>query len=178
RRGHLHPRRGADVHRPADAEPADPAAGGDGGHAAAAAPAGRRPADRGRRGVVGGGPQGAVPGRSRGGAGPAGGRAGAAGGAGGWGGGAGRGRPGLRVVIPAELPEALAVSAATGLRSAAAAAGVDVAWLETALDAEFSLIRTRRADAGLGWLTASPDELPAPLDAMSLGQFEPDVWIP
>src|SRR5262249_23095845 len=41
-----------------------------------------------------------------------------------------------------------------------------------------SLIRTRRADAGLGWLTASPDELPAPLDAMSLGQFEPDVWIP
>ena len=91
---------------------------------------------------------------------------------------AGLGRPRLRVVIPPELPEALAVSAATGLRSAAAAAGVDVAWLETALDAELSLIRTRRADAGLGWLTASPDELPAPLDAMSLGQFEPDVWIP
>src|SRR5215468_10424753 len=71
---------------------------------------------------------------------------------------AGLGRPRLRVVIPPELPEALAVSAATGLRSAAAAAGVDVAWLETALDAEFSLIRTRRADAGLGWLTASPAE--------------------
>ena len=91
---------------------------------------------------------------------------------------AGLGRPRLRVVIPPELPEALAVAAATGLRSAAAAAGVDVAWLETALDAEFSLIRTRRSDAGLGWLTASPDALPAPLDAMSLGQFEPDVWIP
>jgi hypothetical protein len=55
---------------------------------------------------------------------------------------------------------------------------VDVVWLESALDAEFSLIRTRRADAGLGWLTASPDALPAPLDAMILGEFEPDVWIP
>jgi DNA-binding transcriptional LysR family regulator len=91
---------------------------------------------------------------------------------------AGLGRPRLRVVIPPELPEALAVAAATGLRSAAAAAGVEVAWLEMPLDAEFSLIRTRRSDAGLGWLTASLDELPAPLDAMSLGQFEPDVWIP
>src|SRR5262249_56366587 len=85
---------------------------------------------------------------------------------------------GVRVVSPPGLPEALAVAAATGLRSAAAGAGVEVAWLETALDAEFSLIRTRRADAGLGWLTASPDALPAALDAMSLGQFEPEVWIP
>jgi len=51
-------------------------------------------------------------------------------------------------------------------------------WLETALDAEFSLIRTRRADAGLSWLTTSPEALPAPLDAMILGEFEPDVWIP
>jgi hypothetical protein len=63
-------------------------------------------------------------------------------------------------------------------RSAAAAADVDVAWMETTLDAEFSLIRQRQADAGLGWLTASSDELPAPMDAMSLGEFEPDVWIP
>jgi DNA-binding transcriptional LysR family regulator len=91
---------------------------------------------------------------------------------------AGLGRPRLRVVIPPGLPEALAVASATGLRSAAAAAGVDVVWLETAFDAEFSPIRQHRADAGLGWLTASPDTLPAPLDAMSLGQFEPDVWIP
>jgi hypothetical protein len=87
-------------------------------------------------------------------------------------------RPRLRVVIPPGLPEALAVAAATGLRSAAAAAGVDVVWLETAFDAEFSPVRTRRADAGLGWLTVSPDALPAPLEAMSLGEFEPDVWIP
>jgi len=29
-----------------------------------------------------------------------------------------------------------------------------------------------------GWLTASPDALPAQLDAMSLGEFEPDLWIP
>jgi hypothetical protein len=50
--------------------------------------------------------------------------------------------------------------------------------METALDAEFSPIRQRRADAGLGWLTAGPDALAAPLEAMSLGEFEPDVWIP
>jgi len=91
---------------------------------------------------------------------------------------AGLGRPRLRVVMPPDLPEALAVKAAAGLRSAAMALEVDVAWLETALDAEFSLIRTRRADAGLGWLTTSLEALPAPLDAMILGEFEPHVWIP
>jgi DNA-binding transcriptional LysR family regulator len=91
---------------------------------------------------------------------------------------AGLGRPRLRVVMPPDLPEALAVNAAAGLRSAAVAVEVDVAWLETALDAEFSLIRTHRADAGLGWLTTSLEALPAPLDAMILGEFEPDVWIP
>jgi hypothetical protein len=53
-----------------------------------------------------------------------------------------------------------------------------VAWLETALDAEFSPIRMRRTDAGLGWLTTSPEVLPAPLEVMILGEFEPDVWIP
>jgi hypothetical protein len=36
----------------------------------------------------------------------------------------------------------------------------------------------RRADAGLGWLTAGPEALPAPLDAMVLGEFEPEVWVP
>ncbi len=91
---------------------------------------------------------------------------------------AGLGRPRLRMVIPPDLPEALAVKAAAGLRSAALAVEVDVAWLESALDAEFSLIRTRRADAGLGWLTTSPEALSAPLDVMILGEFEPDVWIP
>jgi DNA-binding transcriptional LysR family regulator len=91
---------------------------------------------------------------------------------------AGLGRPRLRVVVPPGLPDALAVEAASALRSAAAAADVEIAWLEAPLDAEFSLIRQRRADAGLGWLTASPEALPAPLDVMSLGDFEPDVWIP
>ena len=91
---------------------------------------------------------------------------------------AGLGRPRLRMIIPPDLPEALAVTAAAGLRSAAQAAEVDVAWLETALDAEFSPIRTRRTDAGLGWLTTSPETLPAPLEVMILGEFEPDVWIP
>jgi len=91
---------------------------------------------------------------------------------------AGLGRLRLRMVIPPGLPEALAVTATAGLLSAAAAAEVDVDWLETTLDAEFSLIHARRADAGLGWLTAGPQALPAALDAMILGEFEPDVWIP
>jgi len=91
---------------------------------------------------------------------------------------AGLGRPRLRVVILPGLPEALAIAAITGLRSAAAAAGVDVLWLEKAFDAEFSPIRTRRADAGLGWLTAGPAALPGELEAMTLGEFEPDAWIP
>ena len=91
---------------------------------------------------------------------------------------AGLGRPCLRVVLPPRLPDSLAVGTAAGLRSAAAAADVEVVWMETPLDAEFSLIRERRADAGLGWLTASPEALPNPLDVMILGEFEPDVWIP
>jgi len=80
-------------------------------------------------------------------------------------------------VMPPGLPESLAVAATAGLQ-AAAAAEVDVVWLETALDAEFSLIGTRRADAGLGWLTAGPEALPAPLEVMVLEEFEPQVWIP
>jgi len=91
---------------------------------------------------------------------------------------AGLGRQRLRMAIPPHLPESMAVAAAARLRAAAVAAEVDVVWLETTLDAEFSLIGTRRADAGLGWLTAGPETLPAPLDAMVLGEFEPEVWVP
>src|SRR6266702_4033498 len=91
---------------------------------------------------------------------------------------AGLGRPRLRFVMPADLPDSLAVQTASRLRSAADPAGVAITWMDTALDAELSPIRQHRADAGLGWLTASPDTLPAPLDAMTLGQFEPEVWIP
>jgi DNA-binding transcriptional LysR family regulator len=91
---------------------------------------------------------------------------------------AGLGRPRLRVVLPAGLPDSLAVQTASRLRSAADSAGVAITWMDTPLDAEFSPIREHRADAGLGWLTASADMLPAPLDAISLGQFEPEVWIP
>jgi len=91
---------------------------------------------------------------------------------------AGVGRQRLRVVMPPSLPEALAVQTASLLHSAAEAGEVDVAWLERPLDAEFSLIQQRQADAGLGWLTTGPETLPAPLDVMSLGEFEPEVWIP
>jgi DNA-binding transcriptional LysR family regulator len=91
---------------------------------------------------------------------------------------AGLGRQRIRVVLPPCLPETLGVAAASALRLAADDADVAVTWMETALDAEFSLIRQGRADAGFGWLTASPDALPAPLDAMSISQFEPVAWIP
>ena len=91
---------------------------------------------------------------------------------------AGLGRLRLRVALPADLPDCLAVQTASRLRSAADSAQVAITWMDTPLDAEFSPIRQHRADAGLGWLTASPGTLPAPLDAMSLGQFEPEAWIP
>jgi DNA-binding transcriptional LysR family regulator len=91
---------------------------------------------------------------------------------------AGLGRPQLRMILPEDLPDSLAVRTASRLCSAADSAQVAVTWMDTPLDAEFSPIREHRADAGLGWLTASPGTLPAPLDAMTLGQFEPEVWIP
>jgi DNA-binding transcriptional LysR family regulator len=91
---------------------------------------------------------------------------------------AGLGRPRLRFVMPAYLPESLAVEVASRLRSMAEAAGVGITWMETTLDAEFSPIRQRRADAGLDWTDPAIADLPAPLDAMRLGEFEPDVWVP
>jgi DNA-binding transcriptional LysR family regulator len=91
---------------------------------------------------------------------------------------AGLGRPRLRFVIPAYLPETLAVEAASRLRSMADAADVDITWMETALGAEFAPIRQRRADAGLDWTDPAIADLPAPLDVMHLGEFEPDVWVP
>jgi DNA-binding transcriptional LysR family regulator len=91
---------------------------------------------------------------------------------------AGLGRPRLRVVVPPRLPETLAVTTVSLLRSAAETAEVDVTWLERPLDAGFSLILQRQADAGLGWLTTGHEALPDPLDVMSLGEFEPEVWIP
>jgi DNA-binding transcriptional LysR family regulator len=91
---------------------------------------------------------------------------------------AGIGRPRLRFDVPSYLPETLTVEAASRLRSAAATAVVDVAWLETPLDGEFSAIRQRRADAGLGWLNPARDGFPDALEVMSLGDFEPVLWIP
>ena len=90
---------------------------------------------------------------------------------------AGLARPQLRVVIPPGLPESLAVPAAARLR-AAAGAEVDLPWLELALDPEFSLISTWRADAGLGWLTAGQEAVPDGLEMMIVDELEPEVWIP
>jgi DNA-binding transcriptional LysR family regulator len=90
---------------------------------------------------------------------------------------AGLGRPQLRMVLPPGLPECLAVPATATLQGSAAAANVDLAWLEMALDADFALISTRRADAGLAWLAGRP-AVPAPLEAMTVGEYEPQVWIP
>jgi DNA-binding transcriptional LysR family regulator len=91
---------------------------------------------------------------------------------------AGLGRPLLRVVIPPGMPEVLAAVTAVRLQRMAANAGVDVAWLETFLDGEFSLIEQRRADAALGWVTPDQALLPDRLDVMTLGEFEPEAWVP
>ena len=69
---------------------------------------------------------------------------------------AGLGRLRLRFVLSADLPDSLAVTTNSRMRSAAEAAGAALTWLETTLDADFSSIRQRRADAGLGWLPATP----------------------
>jgi DNA-binding transcriptional LysR family regulator len=91
---------------------------------------------------------------------------------------AGLGRPRLRFALPPQLPEGLAADTAARLWSVATAAGVDVTWLEAPVDAAFSLIRQRRADAALGWVGSDLAVLPDPLDVMSLGEFEPEVWVP
>ena len=84
----------------------------------------------------------------------------------------------LRFVLSPLLPEAFAADTAARLQSVAAAAGVDITWLEVPLDAGFSLIRQRQADAALGWVMSDPAVLSGPLDVMTLGEFEPEVWIP
>ena len=91
---------------------------------------------------------------------------------------AGLGRPQLRVAMSPGMPECLSVPVTARLQRAAAAADVDLAWREMALDAEFSPISTRRADAGLGWLTAGPETVAAALEVMTMGEFEPEVWVP
>lgn len=91
---------------------------------------------------------------------------------------AGLGRPRLSFVLPPDLPERLAVTTSSRLRSVAAVVGAEIGWLEAPLDAEFTLIRQRHADAGLGWLTSSREALPDPIEVMTLGEFEPEVWVP
>jgi DNA-binding transcriptional LysR family regulator len=91
---------------------------------------------------------------------------------------AGLGRPRLRIALPPQLPEGLAAVAAVRLWSVATLAGVEVSWLEAPGDTGFALIRQRRADAALGWVRPDEQELPDPLDAMSLGEFEPELWLP
>ena len=84
----------------------------------------------------------------------------------------------LRFVLSPLLPEGFAADTAARLHSVAAAAGVDITWLEVPLDAGFSLIRRRHADAVLGWVMSDPALLSGSLDVMTLGDFEPEVWIP
>jgi DNA-binding transcriptional LysR family regulator len=91
---------------------------------------------------------------------------------------AGLGRPRLSFALSPNMPEQLAVTMSSRLRSVAATAGAEIGWLEAPLDAEFTLIRQRRADAGLGWLTPSREALPNPIEIMTLGEFEPEIWVP
>jgi DNA-binding transcriptional LysR family regulator len=91
---------------------------------------------------------------------------------------AGLGRLRLRFAMPPSLPGRLVADVAIRLRSVATAAGIDVTWLEGPLDAGFSQVRLRQADSALGWLTSDPALLHGSLDAMALGEFEPEVWLP
>jgi DNA-binding transcriptional LysR family regulator len=91
---------------------------------------------------------------------------------------AGLGRPRLRFALPPQLPDKLVADTVARLRSLAMMANVDVTWLEASVDAGFSLIRQQRADAALGWVMSDPAMLPDPLDVMTLGEFEPEVWVP
>src|SRR5260370_29250327 len=75
---------------------------------------------------------------------------------------AGLGRQRLRIVMPPGLPDALAVEAASALRSAAEAAEVEIAWIETPLDAEFSPILHPRAAARPGLRPARPQGCAGP----------------
>ena len=61
---------------------------------------------------------------------------------------AGLGRQRLRVVLPPRCRRRSRSPAASALRSAAGAADVDITWMETPLDAEFSLIRKRPGRRG------------------------------
>jgi DNA-binding transcriptional LysR family regulator len=79
---------------------------------------------------------------------------------------AGPGRQRLRVVVPPRLPEAIAVQTASALRAAAAAADVDVIWMETTLDTEFSLIRRR----GPGLADGQPRRAARPAGRDDLGR--------
>ena len=80
---------------------------------------------------------------------------------------AGLGRQRLRVVVPPHLPDALAVETASALRSAAAAADVDVVWMETLLDAEPGLRPPTEASSAClswpawTWCTARAEPAPA-----------------
>lgn len=76
------------------------------------------------------------------------------------------------------MPDALAAATASRLQREAARAGVDVTWLETSVESDFALICRRLADAGLAWMTSAGRALPASLDAISLGGFEPEAWLP
>jgi DNA-binding transcriptional LysR family regulator len=91
---------------------------------------------------------------------------------------AGIGRPRLRVAVSPDMPEAIAAVTVSRLGELTADADVDVLWVEALFDAQFTFIGQHRADVGLGWLAPSGQRLPAALDAMSLGDFEPDAWIP
>jgi hypothetical protein len=80
--------------------------------------------------------------------------------------------------VPPHLPESLAANTAVRLLSVATAADVEVIWLEAPLDAGFSVICRREADAALGWLMSDPAAPADPLEAIDLGKFEPELWIP
>ena len=88
------------------------------------------------------------------------------------------GRPRLRLIMPPSLPADLAVDVASGLRGVRPRPpgsrwpGSRRRWTGSSAP-----VRQHRANAGLGWLSPAAGEDAAALEVMSLGEFEPDVWV-
>jgi DNA-binding transcriptional LysR family regulator len=90
---------------------------------------------------------------------------------------AGVGRRRLRLAVPPDLPEELVLRATTALAERAGLLDVDVAWSESLIDRDFTIVAAGHADAALGWWPGNRSPLGESLDFMTVGDFRPEVWV-
>ena len=89
---------------------------------------------------------------------------------------AGLGRPRLRFAVPPGLPEDLAADVVSRLR--AAATPPVSRWPGPRRRRTGSSPRSCGAASMPAWVADRPADAPAALEVMTLGDFEPDVWLP